>query len=31
MTNQSSSAAAAPVTQKEAETRFFTSTRHTLS
>ena len=31
MTNQSSSAAAAPVTQKEAETRFFTSTRHTLT
>ena len=31
MTNQPISAAAAPVTQKEAETRFFTSTRHTLT
>jgi hypothetical protein len=31
MTNQPTIAAAAPVTQKEAETRFFTSTRHTLS
>ena len=31
MTNESSSAATAPVTQKEAEMRFYTSTRHTLS
>jgi hypothetical protein len=31
MTNQPTNATAVPVTQKEAETRFFTSTRHTLT
>ncbi len=31
MKDQTSSVAAAPVTRQEAETRFFTSTRHTLS